>query len=108
MKNERLASLMSFFEEEPHDPFNIYALALEYLKSDQREAARYFEKLLDEHPAYLPTYYHAGELFIQLEMLDKAGEIYQRGIALALNQNNQKTYQELLRAYLTYQDELED
>jgi len=108
MKNVLLESLLTFYMEDPADPFNIYALALEYSKTDSIEAGKYFEKLLAEHAGYLPTYYHAGELFIQLGDLAKAEGIYKKGIGIALNQGNNKTHQELVRAYRNLLDELED
>jgi tetratricopeptide (TPR) repeat protein len=108
MKNALLESLLSFYEEEPQDPFNIYALALEYQKSDLRQATLFFDKLLTEHPGYLPTYYHAAEFFTQLEIFEKAEEIYQKGIDLALLQKNTKTHQELVRSYRSFLDELDD
>ena len=107
MKNTLLEELLIFYEEDPNDPFNIYALALESSKSDQAESMRYFEKLLNEHPYYLATYYHAGELFMQMEDYGRAEEIYKKGIELALNQGNTKTHQELVRAYRNLLDELE-
>ena len=51
----RLEQLRQFAAEEPHDPFNHYALALEYLKTNPREAENLFEQLLQQHPEYLPT-----------------------------------------------------
>jgi len=108
MENALLKNLLSFYEEDPNDPFNVYALALEYSKSDTVKATGFFEVLLTEHPFYLPTYYHAAAFFTMLENFGKAEEIYVKGIALALNQNNTRTHQELLRAYRSFLDELED
>ena len=108
MENDLLQNLLSFYEEDPADPFNIYALALEYTKSDAVKAAGFFNVLLEEHPDYLATYYHAGAFFTALEHFGKAEEIYIKGIALALNQKNTKTHQELVRAYRSFLDELDD
>ena len=108
MENSLLQNLITFYEEDPSDPFNIYALALEYLKSDSDEAEKYFDKLLVEHPDYLATYYPAAAFFADLEKVEKAEIIYQKGIDLALLNNNTKTHQELLRAYRSFLDELDD
>ena len=107
MKNDFLENLLSFYEEDPGDPFNIYALAIEYLKSDTARSVVFFDKLLLEHPDYLPAYYQAAELFTALEDNEKAEKIYQKGIEIALRQNNSKTHQELNRAYRSFLDELE-
>lgn len=108
MENSLLQNLITFYEEDPNDPFNIYALALEYMKSDSGQAQKYFDKLLTEHPDYLATYYPAAAFFAELEKVEKAEIIYQKGIDLALLNNNTKTHQELLRAYRSFLDELDD
>lgn len=108
MSNSILPGLLAFYEEDPGDPFNVYALAIEYIKSDSEKAAKFFEILLEEHPEYLPTYYHAGAFFALKDNVKKAEEIYQKGLALALLQKNTKTHQELLRAYNSFLDELDD
>jgi tetratricopeptide (TPR) repeat protein len=108
MKIQLLESLLSFYEEDPSDPFNIYALALEYLKTDLGQAEAYFNQLLEKHPGYLPTYYHAAEHFALSGDIAKATEVYEKGIALAKEQNHQKTYQELTRAYRSFLDELDE
>ncbi|MCP1382308.1 tetratricopeptide repeat protein [Runella salmonicolor] len=105
MNNNRLAFLLQFFEEDSNDPFNAYALAMEYQQTDVTKAAEYFQLLLEQHPDYLPTYYHAAALFAELEQLDLAEQLYQKGMQLALSQQNTKTYQELQRAYRGFQDE---
>jgi tetratricopeptide (TPR) repeat protein len=104
----RLQLLLQFYEEDPTDPFNAYALAMEYQNTDAALAQKYFDELLAVHPDYLPTYYHAAALYAALEHFDKAESIYQKGLQLALHQQNTKTYQELQRAYRQFQDEQED
>lgn len=108
MNNSLLANLLAFYEEDPADPFNAYALAIEYAKSDPTEAGRFFDLLLEKHPDYLPTYYHAGAFFAALEKTGRAEEVYQKGVALALVQQNAKAHRELLSAYNNFRDELED
>ncbi|SEI98844.1 hypothetical protein SAMN05216327_105138 [Dyadobacter sp. SG02] len=108
MNNSLLANLLAFYEEDPADPFNAYALAIEYSKSEPTEAGRFFDLLLEKHPDYLPTYYHAGAFFAAMEKIEKAEEIYQRGVELAQIQKNGKAHRELLSAYNNFKDEQED
>jgi lipoprotein NlpI len=108
MKNQLLENLLSFYEEDPDDPFNIYALALEYLKTDLSRAEGLFNQLLESHSDYLPTYYHAAQHFAQVGNIETATAVYEKGIAVAKAQNHQKTYQELTRAYRSFLDELEE
>jgi len=95
----RLEQLAQFLQEEPDDPFNIYALALEYQKTDATKAKALFDELLEKHPAYIPTYYHAGNLYIALERIDDAIVIFEKGISEARKQNALKALRELQAVY---------
>ncbi|MCF0050707.1 tetratricopeptide repeat protein [Dyadobacter sp. LJ53] len=108
MNSTLLSNLLRFYEEDPDDPFNVYALAIEYTKSDPEKAAQFFDILLNKHPDYLPTYYHAGSFFATKEEMEKAEEIYRKGVALALLQKNNKAHQELQRAFNSFLDEMDD
>lgn len=108
MNNTLVTNLLAFYEEDPTDPFNAYALAIEYAKSDVSEARRFFELLLTSHPDYLPTYYHAGAFFAALDQVERAEEIYQKGVEIAQRQKDAKAHRELLSAYNSFLDELED
>ncbi|GAB3893343.1 tetratricopeptide repeat protein [Spirosoma agri] len=107
MNNERIQQLIRFVQEEPNEPFNIYALAMEFLGSKPDQARIYFDQLLAEHPDYLPTYYHAAALYADLDKRDKAAALYEKGINLARKQTNQKTLQELQRAQQAFDDDEE-
>lgn len=105
MNNERIQQLLQFVQEEPGEPFNVYALALEYLSDDQGQALHYFEKLLAEHPGYLPAYYHAAALYADIGDRPKTELLYDLGLQLAREQGNDKTFQELKRAQQAFRDE---
>jgi len=98
MNHSRLKQLFKFLEEDPHDPFNLYAIANEYISIDKGESLKYFEKLLSEHKGYLPTYYQAATLYSNMGKTQKATEIFEAGIQLAKQQNNLKTLRELQNA----------
>lgn len=104
MSQSRLEQLLSFLEEEPNEPFNIYAIALEYSKHNQAQALTYFERLLNEHPAYVATYYHVGKLYEELEMEEKAEAVYKKGITVATEQNEALASRELQNAYQEFLD----
>jgi predicted Zn-dependent protease len=106
MTANRLQELRRFMEEEPGDPFNVYALALELRSSDPAEAARLFDQLLTDQPTYLATYYQAAALLADLGQPDRAFAVYDRGIALATEQKKERTRQELIRARQALLDEL--
>src|SRR5690349_20522650 len=95
----RLDTLHQFYTDDPNDPFNIYALAIEYQKSDTSKSLKYFEKLLREHGEYVPTYYHAAKLYQEIGDIDKAIAVYEKGIAIAKAKNDLKAARELKSAY---------
>lgn len=101
-KLSRVKMLKIFAEQEPENPFNWYALALEYQDSDPDEAVIYFNKLLTEYMVYLPTYFHAAAFFSELGEIQKAREIYEKGIRLAEDQNDEKTLRELKNSYQNF------
>lgn len=96
---DRLKLLKQFAQEEPEDPFNLYALALEYLKINPSEADKLFKKLVSTHPDYLPTYYPYAQLLIEQKDLDKAERIFQKGMETAKALNDYKTLREIQAAY---------
>jgi len=99
VKEARLSILLKYLEEEPNDPFNLYAIATEYLSESIEKSKYYFDQLLSMHADYLPTYFLAAQLYVDLEKEAKAIDIYRLGIALAKKQNNTKTERELASAY---------
>jgi tetratricopeptide (TPR) repeat protein len=105
MNTARIQQLLAFVQEEPNDPFNVYALALEFLNSDPTQAQQYFDELLVKHPNYLPTYYHAAQLCADLGNETRALMLYEQGIELARQQANPKTERELRSAMQVLADE---
>ena len=103
---DRLDQLKQFAQEEPNDPFNSYALALEYLKTNALEAGRLFEKLITKHPDYLPTYYPYAQWLIERKDADKAETIFQKGMATALALKDFKTLKEIKAAHLDWKYDL--
>lgn len=99
MTNTRLEQLLSFLKEEPNDPFTLYALALEYAKTDENKALEYYDKLLSEHEYYVATYYHAGKLNEKLGNKDQAELIYKKGMEISRNKRNMHALAELQSAY---------
>ncbi len=108
MQEQRLFFLEQYFREEPHEPFNGYALAMEYLSTDTPKALELFEMLYREHPDYLPTYYQLAKLYLESAAYSKAEEVYLKGMDLARQQSNSKTEKELKGAYQILKDETEE
>ncbi|PZX53953.1 hypothetical protein LV84_03061 [Algoriphagus ratkowskyi] len=99
---DRIQLLRQFTEEEPENPFNWYALAIEFRESDQDEAYSLFAKLLAEHPTYLATYFPAAHLYAEMGEIAQSKVIFENGIVLARVEKNTKALQELQNAYQNF------
>ena|SRR5579871_3931839 len=95
MNSDRIKMLEQFAAEDPGDPFNAYALALEWAPFDKQKAKEIFDKLLNLHPEYLPAYYQTAILYLDLTLNEQATKIIEKGIALAKQQRDAKTLNEL-------------
>ncbi|MCX2477586.1 tetratricopeptide repeat protein [Pedobacter sp. MC2016-15] len=102
MQSTRLNKLLAFLTTEPNDPFILYALATEYNSlNDTEQAYHYYLKLVDEHPAYVGTYYHLGKLYQKHGETDKAIAIYEQGMERAREKGDGHAFAELQGAYNT-------
>lgn len=98
--NNRIEQLQEFLKEDSNDSFLKYALALEYVLVKENDTAiDCFLKLINEDENYVASYYQLGKLFESLNKVDKAIEIYKKGIEIAKKIENKKTLLELQEAY---------
>ena len=93
---DRIKLLERFIKEDPSDPFNYYALGLEYAKNDEHKALDIFKQLIKDHGDYLPTYYQLAKLYEQVGQIKSALNTYNEGILIARQQKDFKTQQELM------------
>ena len=94
--SDRIKQLERFIEEDPQDPFNYYALGLEYAKSEGQKALDIFMQLVAHHKDYIPTYYQLAKLYEQVGQKESAVATYNEGILIATQQKDFKTRQELM------------
>jgi tetratricopeptide (TPR) repeat protein len=95
MSSERIKILEQFVAEDPTDPFNRYALALELVKADKGKAKEVFDQLIQANPEYVPAYYQAALLYLELSLNEEAAKIVESGFIQAQKQNNSKAGSEL-------------
>lgn len=105
MNSTRLRKLLEYLEEEPNNPFLIYGVAMEYAKVDYEKGKGYFEDLLKNHPEYLPTYYTYAHMLWDENDLDRAAEVFKKGISLAENKEEHKALHELKAAFYNFKME---
>jgi Tfp pilus assembly protein PilF len=99
---DRLQLLRDFIDEEPDNAFNYYALALELREQSPSEAESLFDYLLTKHSEYLPVYFPAAHFFAERDEIQKAGEIFARGLELAARLGEEKTFKELKNAHQNF------
>lgn len=101
----RIDQLLELLQKEPTDSFLNYGLALEYAKlGDKEKAIEIIEAILCRDENYLGAYYQLGQLYEQTNQLEKAREVYSKGISIANNQKNNRTLGELNTALMLIED----
>jgi Tfp pilus assembly protein PilF len=92
----RIEKLLEYMKTSDKDSFLQHALALEYIKVDDDEAARnLFNEILLREPTYVGSYYHLGKLLERAGDFDKAVKIYERGMMEAKRAGDTHAYNEL-------------
>jgi predicted Zn-dependent protease len=103
--SSRIIAIKEMLEAEPNDAFLIYALALEYEKSNYiHQAVDALENLKTNQPEYLPTFYKLGKLYELLLNNIAALAVYKQGVLLARKTNEVKTLAELNEAIQNLED----
>ncbi len=102
---DRIAKIKELLETSPKDSFLRHALALEYIKLGEKNAAKeQFEQLLNDDPNYVGSYYHIAKLMEDMQDKEAAIQWYEKGMSIAKQLNERHAYNELQSAYeeLTY------
>lgn len=97
--NKRLEMLEKLVSAGKADSFGLYALAMEYRRSERvDDALRTFETLRERDPDYLAMYLMAGQLLTDEDRNADARAWLEAGIALATKKGDGKARSELTAA----------
>lgn len=97
---ERINKLKEFLVASPDDSFLNHALALEYVKmEDDNAALKLFEAILTRDPGYVGSYYHLAKLYERMGSIEKAVEWYKRGMEAAWAAGDHHSLNEMRVAY---------
>jgi hypothetical protein len=105
--SNRLSLLEEFLKEDPKDPFNWYALALEWASIDKERSCSYFEHLREFFPNYLPFYLVYAQIKENNKDFNDAVSLYKKGIEIAKMQQNDKALLELKNALYNLELEID-
>ena len=95
----RIDQLKEFLKVTPNDTFLKHALALEYIKKGDEQAAKMlFENILNNEPSYVGSYYHLGKLLERINDNQAAIAVYQTGMKEAKLAKDKHSYNELQAA----------
>lgn len=82
----KIAALETLLEDNPDDPFIIYALAREYeQQAGSMQAALMYEHLVNNHPDYIATYYHYAKFLQEAGNHTEALKLLLNGIQRGLD-----------------------
>ena len=100
MATNRIEQIKQMLEKTPGDDFLKHALALEYLKAGEDNAAKEcFIRLLENNPHYVGSYYHLALLLDRLGERDKAIRYFEQGMQVAKEKGDNHAFNELRSAY---------
>lgn len=92
----RLKELESMLDENPDDPFIIYALAREYEQAlSTMQALLMYEHLVTDHPAYIATYYHYAKLLYQAGNRHEGIRMLERGVEWGIQEKEMHAVSEM-------------
>jgi tetratricopeptide (TPR) repeat protein len=95
----RLAQLLELYDDDPHDAFIQYGIALEYnSRKEYPHAIEWFECLRALQPDYVPTYYMLAGVYRAVNEPQKAEEIYRAGQTAAKKMSDHHAFAELSAA----------
>lgn len=101
----RKEQILNMLVSEPQDVFLNYALAMEFVSTNElKEADEQLKKVLSIKADYLPCFYQLGQLNEKLGNNDIALTFYKQGVDLAKSQNNNKALGELNEAIWMLED----
>ena len=97
---DRITKLNEFLKANPTDSFVQHALALEYIKLGNDEAAkRLFEELLNREPGYVGSYYHLAKLLERNGKTEEAIKWYEKGMEETKKAGDNHAFGELRGAW---------
>jgi uncharacterized protein HemY len=104
-RTTRVEMILTMLKNEPNDLFLNYSLGLEHFADkDFTKAEDCFKKALSIESDYIPAYYQLGKLFEAQNKTEDALAFYNKGLAFAKEQKNNKAINEFGEAIFMLED----
>lgn len=104
-RTTRVEMILTMLKNEPNDLFLNYSLGLEYFADkDFEKAEESFKKTLTIESDYIPAFYQLGKLFEAQNKTEDALAFYNKGLAFAKEQKNNKAINEFGEAIFMLED----
>jgi tetratricopeptide (TPR) repeat protein len=98
-ESPRLAKLLEMAQANPRNVMTLYGIAMEYRSLGRLDdCIGTLERLLDVDPGHVPTHQQLGYALTQAGRVDRAREVFRRGIDLARAAGNAKAQDEMAEA----------
>lgn len=105
----RIADLEKMLDDQPDDPFLIYALAREYEQvQNTMQAVLMYEHLVNQHPDYIATYYHYAKLLYTAGNHNGGIQLLEKGITFGQKNNDAHAVSEMKGMLMMWKNEDED
>ena len=96
---DRIEVLKAMALQDPTNLLARYGLAMEYVKTSAFEdAVKAFQSVLEVNPNYAAAYFHGGQTYEKMGLLDEAKAIYEKGIEVTSRTGDGHTRAELQAA----------
>ncbi len=103
---QRIQKLQEMLSKDPNDSFTRYALALEYVGTNNpAEAIDILKDLIQRDEKYIPAYHQLGILCGKLNQTPEAKKAYRSGIDQAVAQGETKEEKEMREELEELEDE---
>lgn len=96
MTSGRIEKLRKLLDAEPDDTFCLYALAQEFARQGEQEAAlTYFDRVIALEPGHAYAYFHKARSLESLGRIAEARQVLQQALAAVAPMADPKAHREL-------------
>tara|TARA_Y100000589_G_scaffold308404_1_gene324908 strand:- start:616 stop:939 length:324 start_codon:yes stop_codon:yes gene_type:complete len=103
-QNDRLSQLRNLLENDPHDAFCMYGIAMEHAKANRHtEAIAWFDQTIETDPAYTYAWYHKARCLDDAGKTEEAIQTLEEGMKQAKLVGDSHAAEEMASLYTAIQ-----